>query len=366
MFRAVAGLLLAACLAVAPANAEIVIGVLAPLSGSYAMFGNEIAAGAAQAIADINKAGGVLGQPLKLATIDDGCDARGADAAANQLVGKNAALVVGGICFTATQAAAAVFAAHRIVQIAPATTAPKLTDERAGPGLFRLCGRDDKQGEIAGAFLARHFADKSIAVLDDKSEYGKRLADATRTAMNAAGLKETLTASYDQGQKDFAGLVAKLRAAGIDVVYLGGHADDAGVLARALKDAALDVTLVSGDALLLQDFWEKAGDAGNGAIATFPPDPRLDPANADLNRTFRKAGIEPEGYVYNAYAAIQTWAAAAKAAGKSDFDSMTAALATGTFDTVLGKVRFDAKGDAALPAFVLYQWKDGGYAPLAM
>lgn len=367
MLRVLAGLFVAANLAVpSAAHADIVIGALVPLSGNYAIFGNQIVAGATQAIADINKAGGVLGQKLTLAAVDDGCDGKAADAATNQLIAKQPAAVIGAVCYGATKAAASILADRKIVQIVPATSAPVITDERAGPGLFRLTGRDDAESAKIGEYLANQYAGRRVAFLDDGSDDGKALADATRAAMNAAGLHETLTASYGAGAKDFAPLVAKLKAAGADAVFVGGSAGDMGRLARALQDGGVTAALLSGGGLLLEDFWSAAGEAGNGAIATFPPDPRLDPANAGLNKTFRQAGIEPEGYVYNAYAAVQVWAAAARAAGAADFDKVTGVLATRTFPTVLGKVAFDPKGDAVLPAFILYQWRDGAYAPLAM
>jgi branched-chain amino acid transport system substrate-binding protein len=359
-----AAALLLSLAAVIPAHAEIVVGVLAPLSGVYAPLGEEIRDGAAQAVEAINSAGGVNGEPLKLEAMDDRCDARTADAAANQMAGKGAKLVVGDLCLGASQAAAAVFAANDIVQIAPGTMHPSFTDNRAGPGVFRICGRDDQQGIVAGRFLAAHFPKDKIAILDDKSPYGKSLADATRQAMNAAGVHETLTDSYDQGQKSYNDLAGTLADAGIGVVFIGGHPAEAGLIARAMKDAGMTTTLVSGDALLAEAFWNEAGDASDGAIATYPPDAARDPANAGLVATLKAAGVAPEGYVFNAYAAVQVWAAAASTAGTVDFDRVVSALAAGSFDTVIGKVAFDAKGDSTLPAYVPWIWSGGNYAPL--
>jgi inorganic pyrophosphatase len=92
-------------------------------------------------------------------------------------------------------------------------------------------------------------------------------------------------------------------------------------------------------------------DAGQGTLMTFSPDPAKDPANADLVKKFNDAGITPEGYVLYTYAAIQSWAQAASAAGSNDSDSVLDALNSGSFDTVLGSLSFDDKGDVTLPAF---------------
>ena len=108
--------------------------------------------------------------------MDDACDAKTADAVANQLAGKGVAMVVGHLCLAASIAASTVYAGNKIVEISPAITYPKYTDERPGPGIFRLAGRDDQQGIVAGDFIATRYADKRIAIVDDNSAYGKGLA----------------------------------------------------------------------------------------------------------------------------------------------------------------------------------------------
>ena len=136
----------AGLLAAGLAEADTIIGVAGPMSGSFAAFGGEMRDGAAQAIDDINAAGGVNGAPLALQAMDDKCDAKTADAVANQLAGKGAVMVVGHLCLSASLAAASVYVANRIVEISPGTTWPDYTDKRPGAGIYRLTGRDDQQG----------------------------------------------------------------------------------------------------------------------------------------------------------------------------------------------------------------------------
>lgn len=362
--RRIACTLAAAAVAIAgnAARADIVIGLAAPLSGSFAVLGDGMRIGAEQAVADINRAGGVNGETLTLVVMDDACDANDADAIANRFAGRGASLVVGHLCLGASIAAASVYATSRIVQISPATTYPAYTDDRPGPGVFRLTGRDDQQGRVAGDFLATRYADADAAIVNDDSTYGKELADATRTAMNAAGKTELFTQSYEAGSNDFGDLVFRLRAAGIDVLYIGGHHADAAHIARAMRDKGLTTTIVGGDALMTEEFWQLAGRAGQGTRFTFPPDPRDNPNAADVVAAFRKRGIEPEAYVLSAYAAVEVWAAAAEAAGTTDFDAVVEALGTGSFDSVLGEVSFDERGDVTLPGFVVYEWRNGEYA----
>ncbi len=366
VIRSIAGacLLIAGAPLAAHAQAEAVIGVAGPMSGDFAIFGKEMQDGAAQAIADINQNGGVDGQRLSLQTMDDKCDAKTADAVANQLAGKGAVMVVGHLCLDASMAAASVYATNHIVEISPGTTWPAYTDERPGPGIYRLAARDDQQGQVAGAAIASRFPGKAVAIVDDRSPYGKELADATRSAMNAAGKREAFTAEYDAGQRDFTDLVGRLQAANIGVVFIGGYPAEVGLIARAIRDAGLDTVIFGGDALVTDEYPNVAGDAADGTLITFTPDPRRNPAAAEVVKAFRARGIEPEGYVLPSYAAVQVWAAAAKTAASTDFAAVVKALDSGHFSTVLGDVSFDARGDMSLPGFVVYEWHGGrlGYA----
>ena len=363
--RIAACLIAAAGLAAAgAAQADTIIGVAAPMSGSFAIFGAEMTDGAAQAIADINAAGGINGALLALQAMDDKCDPKTADAVANQLAGKGAVMVVGHLCLGASLAAASVYVANRIVEISPGTTWPDYTDKRPGAGIYRLAGRDDQQGVVAGQAIVRRFAGKAVAVIDDRSPYGKTLADATRRAMNAAGKREAFTEEYDQGQRDFTALAERLQAANIGVVYIGGYPTEAGLIAQQIRAVGLDTVIIGPDTLVTNEYRDVAGDAAEGTLVTYPPDARQNPGAADVVAAFRARGVEPEGYVLPSYAAVEVWAAAAKAAGSNSYDAVVKAMDGGEFTTVIGKLSFDAKGDMSLPGFVLYEWRGGrlGYA----
>jgi branched-chain amino acid transport system substrate-binding protein len=345
------------------ARADTIIGVAGPMSGGFAVFGDEMRAGAQGAIDNINKAGGINGTPLALQAMDDKCDPKTADAVANQLAGKGAVLVVGHLCLGASLAASTVYVANHIVEISPGTTWPDYTDKRPGGAIYRLAGRDDEQGAVAGEAIAKRFADKAVAVIDDHSPYGKDLADATRRAMNAAGKREAFTQEYDQGQRDFTDLVDRLRAANIGVLYIGGYPNEAGLIASQIRAAGLATVIVGPGSLVANDYRDTAGDAADGTLVTFMPDARLNPAAANVVAEYRASGVEPEGYVLPSYAAVEVWAEAAKAAGSNDYDAVAKAIDGGRFATVIGEVGFDAKGDMSLPGFVLYEWRGGRLAP---
>jgi branched-chain amino acid transport system substrate-binding protein len=204
-FLAVA-LLVAAC---SPQSDDIVIGVAGPMTGSEAAFGEQFRRGAEKAVADINARGGVNGKKLVLVVGDDACDPKQAVSVANDMASRGAVFVAGHYCSGSSIPASDVYAELGIIQISPGSTNPTLT-ERALSNVFRVCGRDDAQGPTAAAYVAENFAGKRIAIVDDKSTYGKGLADQFRTALNALGMEEVLIESITAGDRDYASLVSKL------------------------------------------------------------------------------------------------------------------------------------------------------------
>ena len=152
-----------------------------------------------------------------------------------------------------------------------------------------------------------------------------------------------------------------MKANDIGVIYIGGYHTEAGLILRQAREQGLEAQLISGDALVTQEYWQITGKIGEGTLMTFSPDPRKNAAAAPVVQRFRAAGIEPEGYVLYTYAAIQAWAQAAQQAGSTDFDKIVGTLKNGEFDTVLGRIGFDAKGDVTAPGYVFYEWRQGTY-----
>ena len=342
----------------APALAQdITVGVAGPMTGSYATFGAQFKAGAEAAAADLT----VMGKKLKLEIGDDACDPKQAVAVANKLAGMKVPLIAGHFCSGSSIPASAVYNEAGILQISPASTNPKLTDERAGPGVFRVCGRDDQQGSVAGAYVAKTFKDKVVAIVHDKSAYGKGLADETKKALNAAGKQEALYEAITAGEKDYTALVSKLKQANVDLVYLGGYHTEAGLIVRQMRSQGMKSVLMGGDALVTAEYWQITGADGEGTLMTFSPDPRKNPAAAELVKTFRAKGVEPEGYVLYTYATFQVWKQAVEKAGSMDAEKVIKAMNGTEFNTAIGKFTFNAKGDPSLPPYALYEWKNGNY-----
>ena len=342
-------------------DTTIPVAIVGPITGQYASFGAQMKNGGQMAVDDINAAGGVLGKKIDLSIGDDACDPKQAVAVANQMTAAGAKLVAGHYCSGSSIPASKVYADGDMVQISPASTNPTFTDDRAGPNIYRVCGRDDQQGGVAGKYLASHLADKKIAFVHDKTAYGKGLADETKKAMNAAGKQEEMYEAITAGEKDYSALVSKLKQANIDVIYFGGYHTEAGLIIRQMRDQGMQTILMGGDALITQEFWSITGDAGEGTLMTFSPDPRKNPAAAEVVKRFKDKGIEPEGYVLYTYAAIQAWKQAAEKAKSAERDDIVKALNDTEFVTVIGKFKFNEKGDPNLPPYAVYRWSNGTY-----
>jgi branched-chain amino acid transport system substrate-binding protein len=340
------------------------IATAGPMTGQYAAFGAQMKAGAEQAVADINAAGGVLGRPLALEIGDDACDPRQAVSVANQLAGRGVRFVAGHFCSGSSIPASKVYAEEGVLQISPASTNPRFTDEGTW-NTFRVCGRDDQQGQVAGKYIADNFKGRRVAILHDNTAYGKGLADETKKALNAAGVTETLFTAYTPGERDYSAIVSRLQQANVDVVYLGGYHTEGGLILRQAKERGMNVTLIGGDALVTNEFWQITGAAGEGTLMTFSSDPRKRPTAAEVVQRFRAKNIDPEGYVLYTYAAIQAWAEAARKTNSLDPRQIAAALkAQGPWATVLGPISFDRKGDVTVPDYVFYVWKNGTYSEI--
>ena len=342
------------------AQAEIAIATAGPMTGQYAIFGDQMKRGAEMAVKDLNAAGGVLGEQLTLEVGDDACDPKQAVAVANQMVNAEVVFVAGHFCSGSSIPASAVYNEEGILQISPASTNPQLT-EQGLENVFRVCGRDDQQGTFAGNYVVDNNVGSKIAIIHDKTPYGKGLADEFKRQLNSRGVTETMYEAITAGDKDFTALITKMKNAGIDLIYLGGYHTEAGLIARQAKEQGISATMMSGDALVTDEYWAITGDTGQGTLMTFSPDPRKNAAAAPVVAEFEAAGYDPEGYTLYTYAAIQVWAQAAEKAGSTDLEAVIEQLNGNQFDTVLGPIAFDDKGDVKGAAYVMYEWDSGKY-----
>jgi branched-chain amino acid transport system substrate-binding protein len=353
------------------ALADIKIAVGGPITGGSAAFGAQLKQGVEQAVEDINAKGGVLGQKLVITVGDDRADPKEGVSVANKFAADGAKFVIGHFNSGVTIPASLVYLENGMLEITPAATNPKVTDRPDMWNIFRVCGRDDQQGVVAGKIIADKFPGKRIAFIHDKTTYGLGLAEETRKALNAHGMKEVLFEGVNKDDKDFTAVVSKIKASNPDLIYWGGLHDTAGLIVRQLRDQGVKAPLMGGDGMADSEFATIAGPGADGTLMTYNPDPRNNPKNAAIVELFRtKRGFEPQAYTLYSYAAVQVIKQAAEAAKSADPRKVADVMHSGkVFDTVAGGISFDKKGDVAgdgyivdgakKDRYVLYTWKKG-------
>jgi len=354
------GLIVAAGLAYAGvASAQIKIGVAGPITGPNASFGAQLTTGVAQAAADFNAKGGILGQKIEVSQGDDVSDPKQGVSVANKFVGDGVKLVVGHFNSGVTIPASEVYADNGILFITPSATNPKVTDRKLW-NAFRTCGRDDQQGKLWADLALGELKDKKIAIVHDKTPYGQGLADAAKGFMNDGGKKEVLYEGVNVGEKDYSAIVSKIKASGADYLMWGGLHTEAGLIIRQMRDQGMNTVMISGDGITDNEFASIGGPGVEGTLMSFGPEPRNNPNAKEIVAEIKAKGFEPEGYTLYSYAAMEIFKQAAEAAKSLDPKKMAEVMHSGKpFHTVIGDIAYDSKGDRTTVDYVWYVWKKG-------
>jgi branched-chain amino acid transport system substrate-binding protein len=345
------------------AHAQILIGASGPMTGTLAWFGQQMQQGMDVKIAELNATGGVLGQQVELLMVDDYCNPEQAVAAAEKLVAERVAAVIGHFCSGASIPASKVYAEAGILMISPYSTNPELTEQGFG-NVFRVCGRDTLQATMVADYLAERWGDQDIAIVHDGQAYGRGIAQEARRRLGEHGVTGILFEALEPGQADYSTLIDKLQAEGIDALYFGGYTAEAGLIIRQARSRGYDLQMIGSDALSTEYFRQVAGPAAMGVKFVSYADPRTNEDAAALVEKFRANGYEPEGLTLYSYAGVQVWSKAVEKTGTVEAKAVAAALRTHQFDTILGTIGFDDKGDVyGYEPFAWYVWQQDNYAP---
>lgn len=299
---------------------------------------------------------------IRLVTYEDDCSARRAEAIAGQIAVRGAALVVGHVCSAAALGAAAVYARRQILFITPGARLPRFTEPRAGSTIFRLAGRDDGFGADAANLILTRFHGLRVAIVHDMSVQARSLADAAERALVAAGTKAALREAYVNGEKEYNALVQRLAKQDIQVLVIPAQPVEAGIIFKGLIEAGSQATLIGSEILAVPEIAALAG-AAPGRIITLLAAPLRPFASADLPHRKQFASTSSP-IAQRSRAAVEAWAGAADRSGSLQPAVIGRALETELSDTVIGRFRFDIKGDALIPSFAPHVWRDGAWVPL--
>jgi branched-chain amino acid transport system substrate-binding protein len=341
------------------AQAQVKLAVAGPVTGANAAFGAQLTQGVQQAVEDINKAGGVLGQKIQVEIGDDVSDPKQGVSVANKFVGDGVTFVVGHFNSGVTMPASDVYAENGVLFITPSATNPKITDRKLWDA-FRTCGRDDQQGMVWAELARDKLKGKKIAVIHDKTTYGKGLADAALDNMHKFGVKEVLYEGVNTGEKDYSAIVSKIKDSGADYLMWGGLHTEGGLILRQMRDQGMNTTMISGDGITDSEFAAIGGPGVEGTLMTFGPEPRNNPNAKAAVDSFKAKGFDPQGYTLYSYAAVQIMKQAAEKANSLDPKKVAEVMHSGTpFHTVIGDIAYDKKGDRTTVDYVWYVWKKG-------
>jgi len=338
----------------------IKIGIPQPMTGPNTQYGDQIQAGALTAIETINAKGGVKGKQLEPILIDDGCEPKQAVPAANRVVNSGAKFAVAHACSGVTVAAVNVYEQEGIVGITPGATSPLVTDTIKPHFFFRTIGRDDQQGPFAADYIAKTVKPKTVAVLHDKQTYGSGVATQVKNTLEKDKVNVVMFEGINVGDSDYSAIITKLKSAGVDFVYFGGYHPELGLLLRQSREQGLNVQFMGPEGTANQDLVAIAGPAIEGLLVTLPADFTKRPGNEAIVKAFEAKKRNPDGaFQMPAYAAVELIADGINAVGE-DPAKVADYLHSHAFDTSIGKVEYDAKGDLKNFEFAVFKWdKDG-------
>lgn len=340
---------------------DVRVGVAGPLSGTEEITGKAILQGAQLAADEINAAGGVRGRKVAVFPEDDRDDPEIAEDAAASLVRRRVAFVIGHVDSGCSLRAADTYRKHKMIMISPASTTPALTDS-GNDNIFRVCGRDDRQGKVAAVWMVNRMPSHAVAVVHDGTPYGRGLAEKFKENYEfLSGLTVCFEMAVPRGSTDFAALLGKLREQRPQILYFGGLATQGSQLLKAVREAQIPVGLLSGDGCFGDQFIREAGaDIAAGSMTTWAHDISGRPAYREWVESYRAKYGEPSPYAVYGYTAMKV---GLKAYGESVYPvtiaNFKASLHRLTFDTLFGPLTFSDKGDPNENQFVVWRVVDG-------
>ena len=339
----------------------IKIGVAGAHTGDLAPYGLPTKEAAEMVVADVNAKGGINGKKVELMVSDDQCKPEIATNVATKLVSEGVNIVIGHVCSGATKAALGIYKDAKIIAISSSATNPPLTKSGDYPNFYRTIAPDDDQAMLAASFATDKLQGKKIAVLHDKGDYGKGFADFAKAAIEKGGkAKVAVYEGIQPGAMDYSAVIQKLNKEKADVVIFGGYHPEASKLLSQMDKKKIKVPFIGPDGIKGDGFLKIAGKDAEGVYATGPMDVSKYPLNAKAREAYKaKYGKEPGTFFDQAYAAALAALNAVKVANGTDYDALGKALKSSEVETPVGKIKFNAKGDAEGVGFSVYQVKNG-------
>jgi branched-chain amino acid transport system substrate-binding protein len=341
----------------AHAQAPIVVGEVASLTGKDAAFGQLSHEGTLLAIEEINAGGGVLGRPISLLTEDDACRPGDAATAARKLIARNQVIaLLGEVASSRSLEMAPIAQEEKVPMISPSSTNPKVT--AVGNYIFRVCFIDPFQGSVMAKFARQTLKLRRVAVLDSvSSAYSVGLSKFFKADFTAAGGEIALEQKYTEGDKDFRAQLTVIKAAGVDGIFVPGYYQEAALICVQARELGLTLPIFGGDGWEGDPLIEIGGRAVEGVYFSDHFSPENDaPLTRDFVRKFRArfGGETPNGEAACGYDSAMVLADAIRRAGTVAGKPVRDALAaTVDFPGVTGVTTIDANRNATKTAVII-------------
>jgi branched-chain amino acid transport system substrate-binding protein len=353
----------------APAAMEpIRIGVAGAHSGDLASYGLPTVNAVKLYVDEVNKNGGIDGRMVELYIEDDVCKPEVATNTASKLVSDKVVAVIGHICSGATKAALGIYKDAGILVISPSATNPALTQNGEYPNFLRTIAPDDAQAKLEVDFGVDTLKIKKFAVLHDKGDYGKGLAEFAKLFLDnstAEGVEVVLYEGITPGAVDYSAVVQKIKRSGAEAVIFGGYHPEASKIVTQMRKKQIDIPFISDDGVKDDTFIKVAGEFAEGVYATGPKDTSTNPLNIKAVEEHKAAyQSDPGAFFINGYSAIMAILNAVDKADSTDYAAVSNALRTEYVETPLGSISFDQGGDAIGVGFSVYQVQNGMYVEI--
>ncbi len=341
----------------------IKLGVAGSHSSNYASYGLPTVRAAELVVADINRKGGINGKMVELLVEDDVCKPEIATNTATKLVAQGVDIVIGHICSGATKAALPIYKNAKIIVMSPSATNPALTQSGDYPNFFRTIASDDAQAVTEVDFAINKLGAKKIAVVHDKADYGKGLAEFAKKYIELS--EKAQVALYEgvtPGAVDYSAIVHKIKRSKADVVIFGGYHTEASKIVAMMRKKRMKTLFVSDDGVKSDTFIKVAGVNAEGVYASGPMNQADNPiAKAAIKDHKDKYKKDPGDFFENGYAAAIALLNAVEIAGTTEMEALKKVLHKDKVNTPVGTISFDEKGDAVGVGFAMYQVQNGKY-----
>ena len=352
----------------ATVNAQevIKIGIILPLTGEKAKFGEIEKNSFVMALNEINKAGGVKGKKIELLFEDDTGKPDIARSAVEKLVSKdNVVMLGGGYGSSETYSIAGVAQQKKVPFLINTGSADKITEQKWN-FVFRLNPPASEYSEAAESFFKDVAKPKNAAILFENSLFGTSSSKEVEKSLKELGIQVLLNEGYEHGAVDFKPLLIKVKNGNPDLVYMISYVMDASLIMRQSMELDINPKLFvgGGAGFTLPEFYQNAGKAAEGVFSADLWIPSLPyPGAMDYYKNYKKTyGKETEYHGAEAYAAMQVIADVLKRAKTFSPEDIRQALAATDLMTVFGKVKFTTYGkmtnQSKVPTY-LVQWIKG-------